>query len=481
LATLPASAVGEVRYTLRFPNGDGTDSPAVGYAWLYPNLRPGTTYRASNVDAQIATKTLVVFDGSGNLEDPETGAWAKVLASNAPGASFPDMQWVLEFHLDNVTDQPAKKFFTVPAGSFVNVGLLADTTPQPSTQVIYTDTAPILAALTTTDTAVANLFNTSSTTRTVADARYLPPVTPPVALFIGDSFTEGFQASTTAKRWSSLISARMGWTEQNYGVGGSGFTVAGSSGAVPAGRTFLAQAQAANAAGVVPNVVVVAGGQNDGATSVSTAAGTFIDYVRSAWPKARIVAVPGFWNATPPTTALWDRYGEWLTVFYGRNIETITGAPIWLFGRPGNMNGDATHPNDSGYALLASFIYQGLTGHDSTVTADRFSLPAASGYTNSDAYGLIDRGIFHLYGGMAKNSGNVAFNDTILNLPAWCAPGIARFVPVFTNGGDNPDLLAKFNPPANATATTATVVISNTQGILNPQLLFPPISWPVGS
>jgi len=175
MATYPATAAGEVRLTLRIPNGDGTDAPAQGYAYLFPNLRPGTMYRASNVDAQYAGKTRLVFDGSGNLEDPETGLWPKVVASNAPGATYNGLQYVLEFHLDNTlpSEQPADAYFTVPAQSFVNVGFLADTGPQPSVQTIYVNTAPILASINTTDSAVNGLFTTASTTRTTADARYL--------------------------------------------------------------------------------------------------------------------------------------------------------------------------------------------------------------------------------------------------------------------------------------------------------------------
>lgn len=183
MTTLPAASASEVRLTLRYPDGDTTDAPAQGWAWLYPNLKLGTRYRASNVDEQVAVRTRLVFDASGNLETA-AGAWASVLASDAAGHTHPGLQWVLELHLDGVPpqEQPAKIYFT-PNYSFTNVGLLADTTPQPAVQTVYVSSAPIISALNTTDSGVANLFTTATTTRTTTDARYVLQSSQSVANF----------------------------------------------------------------------------------------------------------------------------------------------------------------------------------------------------------------------------------------------------------------------------------------------------------
>ena len=141
MTTLPPSALGEVRLDLNDLLPNGTDRGVGGYAYLYPNLRPGTIYRASGMDALTARKMRLVFDGSGNLEDPTTGANAQVLASNAPGITHQGLQWVLDFHLTGVSplEQPPTRYFTVPAGGYVNVGLLLDTTPQPALVTVVSE------------------------------------------------------------------------------------------------------------------------------------------------------------------------------------------------------------------------------------------------------------------------------------------------------------------------------------------------------
>lgn len=176
MTAIPATALGEVRLDLNDLLLNGTDQAVGGYAYLWPNLAPGTIYRASNVDPLVAKKVRVTFTGAGLIQDPATGAYPKVLASNAPGASYAGLQWVLgDFHLTGLTpqQQPADRYFEVPVESFVNVGLLSDPAGQPSVQTIYIDTAPILTALNTTDGAVNTLVTTASTTRGSLDARYV--------------------------------------------------------------------------------------------------------------------------------------------------------------------------------------------------------------------------------------------------------------------------------------------------------------------
>lgn len=147
MATLPAASVGEVRLDLNREMGDGTDSNLTGYAHLFPNLAPGTRYRASNVDPQVAEPIVCPVVG-GLLRDPSGVGYPKVLASDAAGITHEGLQWVLEFHLDDVAEQPADLYFTVPAGSFVNVGLLADPSPQPSVQQVVVASQPVLDAAT---------------------------------------------------------------------------------------------------------------------------------------------------------------------------------------------------------------------------------------------------------------------------------------------------------------------------------------------
>ena len=45
----------------------------------------------------------------------------------------------------------------------------------------------------------------------------------PVAVFLGDSYTQGFGAVPLDRRWSSLVAHDADWTEVNQGQGGTGF------------------------------------------------------------------------------------------------------------------------------------------------------------------------------------------------------------------------------------------------------------------
>ena len=84
------------------------------------------------------------------------------------------------------------------------------------------------------------------------------PTEPPVALFIGDSYTTGEGASSPAKRWSTIVADRMGWTERNVAQGGTGYV---SRNPTISKRSYGEQLRAAPRGGV--QFVVIAGGQND--------------------------------------------------------------------------------------------------------------------------------------------------------------------------------------------------------------------------
>lgn len=87
----------------------------------------------------------------------------------------------------------------------------------------------------------------------------LPTPSPaPVALFVGDSYTVG-QDATPARRWSTVVSHRMGWTELNVAIGGTGFVSRFPNRA----RLSYPEQIAAVRNPEQVDVVVIAGGQND--------------------------------------------------------------------------------------------------------------------------------------------------------------------------------------------------------------------------
>src|SRR3954451_1696701 len=49
-----------------------------------------------------------------------------------------------------------------------------------------------------------------------------PPSQPPLVAFLGDDWTVGTRASSPAKRFSTLVCARLGLRELNFGVAGAG-------------------------------------------------------------------------------------------------------------------------------------------------------------------------------------------------------------------------------------------------------------------
>lgn len=191
--TLPTDAVGEVRLTLQIPRADGKAENAQGYAYLRPHLPLGTRYRASNVEVQVAARTRVDFDSQGRIRDPLVAdAWPKVLASDAPGATIEGLQWVLEFHLSNVEQQPGDVIFTVPAKGYTNVGLIVDTTPVPAVQQVVVSPAPVLAAAQAVEQRAAEIAAIAASTDGVLAAALRDPasasraaITPVIAAQVG--------------------------------------------------------------------------------------------------------------------------------------------------------------------------------------------------------------------------------------------------------------------------------------------------------
>ena len=136
-----------------------------------------------------------------------------------------------------------------------------------------------------------------------------PPPTDnrPVAVFLGDSFTQGDGASTPANRWTAVLSEREGWREVNLGRGGTGYATRVDE--ADGGGTTVAQescerdvclAYADMIEQVValdPAVVVVSGGQgdwfayDDNAEATQAEINDLYGQLQSRLPEAELVAV----------------------------------------------------------------------------------------------------------------------------------------------------------------------------------------------
>ena len=123
------------------------------------------------------------------------------------------------------------------------------------------------------------------------------PVPPRRAAFIGDSYTQGGGAESHAHRWSTLVSADLGWIEENFGRGGTGFVTANSY--LGCGLQYCPTyvEMVAEVVAAAPDIVVVAGGQNDfeafayDPDGVRAAIAETYRSLRGGLPGATIVAV----------------------------------------------------------------------------------------------------------------------------------------------------------------------------------------------
>jgi lysophospholipase L1-like esterase len=285
-----------------------------------------------------------------------------------------------------------------------------------------------------------------------------------VALWIGDSFTEGYQASSPAKRFTTLVSQKMNWSEVNVAVGGSGFIEPG-----PKEMNYLAQAQQASSQGIEPDVILISGGQNDASQDPSSAAGAFFDYLTTTWPLARIVVIPGTWNAKAVEPRILTHATAVIAAARSRHIEVLPGAWTWLHGRPELIASDSTHPNDAGYKVMAEWIVQGLLHNLTLPTIPAVTVSGASNYTADGSILKCSDGIVTFSGWFNKSS-NAAYLDKVCTLPVWAAPSKALFVQLFTNGGNN-TVLGKVETDGAVTLATFP------QGVSSKQVIIPPTTW----
>ncbi|WJL94649.1 SGNH/GDSL hydrolase family protein [Microbacterium sp. ET2] len=140
-------------------------------------------------------------------------------------------------------------------------------------------------------------FSTPSPTRRPDLSPSAEPEPPRRAAFMGDSYTQGGGAELHAHRWSTLAADDLGWVEVNLGLGGTGFVTTNSWRGC--GRQYCPTyvEMVAEVVAASPDVVVVAGGQNDFGTfvrdpeRVRAAVWQTFTSLGAALPDADIVAV----------------------------------------------------------------------------------------------------------------------------------------------------------------------------------------------
>jgi lysophospholipase L1-like esterase len=180
----------------------------------------------------------------------------------------------------------------------------------------------------------------------------------PLVAFYGDSYTLGTGASSTDKRWSTIICQDRGWNEYNPSVNGLGF--------VNNRYTFGEGDLPSLVIAEEPDIVFVTMGLNDNFSF--DAAGTDIrDRIESdlarmkgALPEARFVVVEPFWytDERPRSVGVIIDWVQEAALEF--EADYISGASRWLEGHPEWMASDGLHPNDDGYAEMAERMDEAL-------------------------------------------------------------------------------------------------------------------------
>jgi polysaccharide biosynthesis transport protein len=182
------------------------------------------------------------------------------------------------------------------------------------------------------------------------------PATQKVAAFIGDSLVAG--RGGEGVRWTSLLSNSMNWQEVNLGLGGTGYVK--SSNKDGCGLDYCAPFPliAPTAIDRSPDVVIVSGGINDAGSNVTQAATTLFTSLRTALPKAQIIALSPVGRATGYPTELAKIRDEIKAAAASTGVTFVDiGNP--LQGRP-DLYFDETHPNAAGYKVLADTITKAI-------------------------------------------------------------------------------------------------------------------------
>jgi lysophospholipase L1-like esterase len=199
----------------------------------------------------------------------------------------------------------------------------------------------------------------------------------PVCFFYGDSITFGYGASVPSNRWTSKLCVQKGWMETNYGTPYETLIQASES----FGRTTFFGSYKIDIVTKPANgkYIFIAYGINDCGynfadytpATFSTQLQTIITYANSkGWANSNIVVLCGYF-ATPDTwtnpfggefipdgAANMTRYNSFITA-----AQTVTKNNSGIyFVNPFNAYdasmeiGDAVHPNDAGYAAIATYV-----------------------------------------------------------------------------------------------------------------------------
>jgi lysophospholipase L1-like esterase len=178
---------------------------------------------------------------------------------------------------------------------------------------------------------------------------------PTIAVFLGDSYTTGWNGAGIGEDgWPAIVASAEGWTAVNLAVAGTGFINPGWTGQPV--RTRLAAAIAAG-----PSVVVVAAGHNDrryGAAAPSREADAVLSRLRAELPRSAIVVVGPIWQSGRVPASL-RQLRDHLRETAAR-VDAVFIDPIaegWFAGSAERLiSGDGIHPTNPGHRRMAELV-----------------------------------------------------------------------------------------------------------------------------
>ena len=176
------------------------------------------------------------------------------------------------------------------------------------------------------------------------------PESVPVVAFLGDSYSKGIGASSNGSRWTTLVSAAMGWSELNLAEGGSGYTTThlGQKTDYSIKLDVIAAAQ--------PDIVVLSGGRNDyeaGATNITGAvAVSLFASIKLIAPDAELLVTSPIWDSGEPPAAFTTLVEGVKAAATQTEAQYIDIAEP-LSGHSDMIGPDGLHPNDAGHQAIA--------------------------------------------------------------------------------------------------------------------------------
>lgn len=183
-----------------------------------------------------------------------------------------------------------------------------------------------------------------------------------VAYFFGTSITQNIGYATTNEMYWSIISIQYGWRPYNKGVSATKLVPSSPSDSSIYNR-WIAQLPTYNAS--IHAAAWIEGGTNDcpdnDTTTFKTYLGRMIDTaVARGWPKSRL-----FILAPPYYTGACTHMSDYATASMNlASAKAVTGINDYTFMQSNggsSLLADGTHPNPTGYSVMASISIKTIT------------------------------------------------------------------------------------------------------------------------